>query len=758
MGNKKAKIIAMLSGFFVIVLIMFRGAFQPGKMLFGNDTITIYMAFAEFAKKIVTVYHSLPAWLPDIYMGMPMIGSSSLLFFYPTDFLFMFLPVNPAYLYVPDLIIHMFLAALGMYLFLKKIKLGQPAALFGASAVMISGYIISYVYAGHWNNIKAGALIPLAFYFTQCALEDKKFLHYLNTALILALMMLATGMQILAYTFLAIIFYAGYYIIFVEKEKKQKIKSAVNMALCALFIMLFSAPQFIPSMQYTNYSWRGDVSYQNFISWSFHPAELITFLLPQFFGLFSSTYWGFMPFVLTTYYFGIIPFLLLFFVPWKGNHKKLIIFFGAAALVFTVFAFGGYTFIYGLFYFIPVFKQFRNPSRFLYLVTFFVITLSSIGLNSLTEGKEEKELFKSLKWLSIGAAAFAALLSLLLVSGGLDLVLASLFSGIRKTAMSAAAMAGISEMIKQDLISFIIVSAVSLAIIVIVIKKRLKSAFLAALLLAAVNFTDVYRIDSKFITFEDYSRFIQGKNTISEALLGDREPFRVANFDQLYGANRNIYYGIENLSGAHGLLPAAYKKMEESKSFNNININRQFNIKYYLSGSEIKVPGFVKVVDADAASLYRDTYARNRVFFSNNIVKVSAYGQVMLDYLNSRLFNGQQIITGPDFPKDSFLPGSGSVIIQEYSADRIKAAVESDSGGLAVHSAGYYPQWRAKVDGRDEKVYCVNYYSMAVMVPPGRHEVEFFYDKTGIYIGLLIAAVAFIFYGFMLYKYFKARK
>ena len=32
---------------------MFNGALEPGKMLIGNDTITIYMAFAVFAKKMV---------------------------------------------------------------------------------------------------------------------------------------------------------------------------------------------------------------------------------------------------------------------------------------------------------------------------------------------------------------------------------------------------------------------------------------------------------------------------------------------------------------------------------------------------------------------------------------------------------------------------------------------------------------------------------------------------------------------------------
>lgn len=757
MGNKKTQLIVMLSGFFIVVLIMFRDSFQPGKMLFGNDTITIYMAFAVFAKKMMMFYHSLPSWLPDIYMGMPMIGSSSLLYFYPTDFIFMLLPVQLQDMYVPDLIIHMFLAALGMYLFLKKLKLEKPAALFGASAIMISGYIISYVYAGHWNNIKAGALIPLSFYFAHAALEDKKLLHCLNTALMLALMMLATGMQIMAYTFMALIFYAGYYTIFVEKEKKHKIKNAVGAAICAAFILFFSAPQFIPSMQYTNLSWRGDVSYQQFISWSFHPAELVTFLLPQFFGLFSNTYWGYMPFTLTTYYFGAIPFLLLCFLAVPGKNKKQVIFFSAAAAVFLVFAFGGYTFIYNMFYYLPVFKQFRNPSRFLYLVTFFVITLASVGLNNITESKDEKKSLKIFNFAAAGAAGFVLVFALLLVTGLLEKIISASYLEIKKTAMPADALLNVKAMIGQDLISLFLVSAASLAALFLLIKKKLKSVFLAAFILAAVNFYDVYRIDSKFITFEDYARFVPAKSPIVRTLEADKDPYRTANLDQVLGLNRNIYYGIENLGGMHGLMPAAYKQMENAKVFNNININRQFNIKYYMSGTPIVVPGFTYITENAGVMLYKDEYAKNRVFYSDNLMRLPSI-EGMLDFMNSNEFNGQQVAIGPDFPDNAFVPGGGAVLSGDYSPSRVKVSAESASGGIVVHASGYYPQWKAKIDGKEAKVYRVNYYSMAVIIPAGRHEVEFYYTSFGIYLGLLIAAIAFMFYGFILFKHLKAGK
>lgn len=745
MGNNTKKAIAIIAGFFIVVLFMFRDSGQTGKMLFGNDTITIYMAFGVFAQKMMSIYHSLPAWLPDIYLGMPMIGSSSLLFFYPTDFLFILLGLPLQYMYVPDLVIHMFLAALGMYLFLRKLKLSQPAALFGASAIMIAGYFLSYVYAGHWNNIKAGALIPLAFYFARCALEDRKLLHYLNTAAMLALMMLATGMQIMAYTFLAIIFYAAYHIIFIEKEKAQKIKSTLYLGACAVFILLFSAPQFIPSMQYTNYSWRGDVSYSDFISWSFHPAESITFLLPQFFGLFSNTYWGYMSFTLTTYYFGVLPFLLLFFLAVPGKHKKQIVFFSIASALFLLFAFGGYTFIYKLFYYIPVFKQFRNPSRFIYLVTFFVITLASIGLDNLFEGNEEKKKTKTLALLAGGTGIFLALFSLSLASGGIDSLLASLYTGIKKTAMPAGVMTATKEMIRHDLISFFFVSLFSLAVLFLAVKKKIKSAFVAAFALAVINFADVYRIDSKFLTFEDYSRFVPANNALKQALASDREPFRTANFDQLYGPNRNIYYGIDNLGGMHGLMPASYKQMENARIFNNINVNRAYNIKYYLSSDEIKVPGFEKFAGIGGVSVYMDAFAKNRVYFSNRIVRTQG-GKAALDYMALQNFNPDEVVTGPEFPDAVFQPGAGSAVIKKYGPGRVNAVVSSAAGGIAVFSEGYYAQWKAKIDNKPAKIYCVNFASMGIMVPPGEHTVELYYSKAGVYIGLLLLAAALLFY------------
>ena len=67
-------------------------------------------------------------------------------------------------------------------------------------------------------------------------------------------------------------------------------------------------------LDYQHYSIRGgqggglDFGYAS--NWSFHPLEMITFIIPSFMGFGGQTYWGKMPFTDYPLYFGIIVFLL----------------------------------------------------------------------------------------------------------------------------------------------------------------------------------------------------------------------------------------------------------------------------------------------------------------------------------------------------------------------------------------------------------------------------------------------------------------
>src|SRR5208283_5123127 len=422
MQNKKIEKIIVAFVFILVPFLLFKDGFSASRILFGHDTITLDFPFRLFAQKMFQQYHDLPLWMPDLFAGIPLIDSTNLIYFYPTNLLYMMLPVPLYYSYVIDIIIHMLVAASGMYLLLRQLETSKEASLFGGFVFMTGAFMISHVYAGASGNTKAVSLMPYIFYFISRGIKEKKFFHFLNTSIFCALCVLGLGMQIMAYAYLEVFLYILYELFFAAKERDgEKIKkTAIFFVLSTGIIALFSALQFFQSLEYIPYSWRGIFTYDDFISWSFNPQETVTFLLPNFFGLRDQTYWGPLGFCLTTFYMGIIPLMLVPFAFAAGKYKRPAIFLAITGAIFFMLGCGGFTPLYRIFYYVPIFNKFRNPSRFLYIFDMFVIILAAFGINNIlmvTGEQDYKTGFKGNMFFKIWAwtAATAGLILLIMV-------------------------------------------------------------------------------------------------------------------------------------------------------------------------------------------------------------------------------------------------------------------------------------------------------------------------------------------------------
>lgn len=751
MENKKTKFIFFL--FFTVgVFILFKQAIINGKFVFGHDAINIYIAFNEFARNMIHKFHCLPSWIPDIYFGMPMIASSSLLFFYPTDFIAILLNIPYHKIYVYDIILHLFIAGWGMYAYLRNINISRFSSYFGASAIMLSGFILSYLYAGHINNVKAGCLIPFAFFFSHKAFLKYKIKYLFAAAFVLAMQILATGMQIMAYTMLGILFYLVYFMIF-ENDKSRKIKLAVYFLMISIFSLLFSAMQFLPSLNYTNYSWRGDFSFDHFVSWSFHPLEIITFLFPQFFGLYNETYWGFMPFVLTTYYFGITGFFLLPFFTFAKKYKNFSVFLIAVIAIFTILSFGRYGILYDVFYYIPVFNQFRNPSRFLYLATFFIIVLSCISLDSIiNKTAEEKDLLKRFKIIIYIAIATISFFFLFFISGGLRDIIISNYHKLKGGDLNPKILFRILENIKQDITYFSVATFLILITVYLFIKNKIKSTFFFILILITINFIDNYRIEKNFLKFDYFKNYIVQNHPIIDELKKDKEPFRVMNFEQVFGPNRGIYYGMEMAGGLHGLAPKFFMEIQQNGGMNNLNINRFFNIKYYLIDKNIDIPGFMQIFSFNDIYLFKDINSMQRIFSTNKVIKAKD-DRAVLQMILSDSFTGKEAIINDFFLQN--VMDEGKVTVKKYLPLQIEAEIITQQGTFIVNSTSYYKNWKVKVDGKLNKLFRVNYNAMGTYVPPGMHKIIFYYDEKDIFSGVIFALLSYLFFiVFLIYDKF----
>ena len=52
-----------------VLVLFFYGAFIPDSILFGHDTINIYMPFKIFAKEVTSKFHDIPLWMPNLFFG-----------------------------------------------------------------------------------------------------------------------------------------------------------------------------------------------------------------------------------------------------------------------------------------------------------------------------------------------------------------------------------------------------------------------------------------------------------------------------------------------------------------------------------------------------------------------------------------------------------------------------------------------------------------------------------------------------------------
>jgi uncharacterized membrane protein YfhO len=82
--------------------------------------------------------------------------------------------------------------------------------------------------------------------------------------------------------------------------------------------------------------------------------------------------------------------------------------------------------------------------------------------------------------------------------------------------------------------------------------------------------------------------------------------------------------------------------------------------------------------------------------------------------------------------------------IVAYSDTRATVETDTQTAGVLVLADVWFPGWKATVDGKPVGIDPANLAFRGVVVPPGRHLVEFRYEPTSTYIGLGGVAAAIV--------------
>jgi len=789
--------------FAALTLILFRDFVFSREMLFGSDTEAMgYMARLFYARELASGH--VPGWNPLLLGGTPFLaslaGGDSL---YPPSALLLLI-MEPYRALGWKLVLHVFLAGLGMYGFSRSLGASRAGATVAGTAFLVAPFLVTLVWPGHDGKLFVTALAPFLFWGIEAWFRRGTGTAWAGIAAVVALVTLTTHFQMAYFLFGA----AGVYAIALTIGALRRDRAAgeasepdadtgeaaptsgeagrgrrpsTSLVRFALFLaasvtgVAAAGVQFLPAAEYiTEFSRRTatttraapEENRQYASSWSMHPEEAMSLVVPEFVGSNTNgadwttgTYWGRNPFKLNHEYIGLGA-LLLALLAFLGGPRPLerwtLLGIGTVAFLYTL---GVHTPVWGTLYAVlPGIRLFRAPSMAIFLSGVSVCALASLGVDRILawiRNPESREavLGQRVLWIAAGAVG---LILLLAAAGPLfDLWSSVVYRGMEPGA--AAALDRARPFVVRGALLAVLVAG-SAGLVLFFGRKGSLPASAAVAVLVVVVAADGMRVSDAFVETRDFDRFAAPGPNIQalEGLEASQEPFRVLDLNQGGQSVRPAMFGIELASGHHPNDLARYREltgMEGSGAPVNLlrspNVLGILNVRYLIWPVQTMGPppeGFepVSATQTSDGRLYEavfevPTLPRARLVAQAEVVRDEEAVERLLD----PTFDVATTVTIPT-PLPMALDGGvpeGRVEWLLRSTDRQELRVTTDRRSLLVVADNWYPAWHATVDGSDVPIHRVDHTLRGIVVEPGTHTVILTFRSGPVRQGLLLSGV-----------------
>jgi len=765
-----------LGALYVVLVILFRGIiFDNAAFASGGDTAAS-MSYAHAGEELTRTEGGDVTWMPYFFSGMPTFGNVAYL---PHDVSYVqsvvqrllnLLFLNGAWTW---LIVYYFIGGVGMYFLLREWEFSRAAALLGALTFMLSPYMVGLAGEGHGSKLMALSYLPLIVLLTHLLFTRRDILSLGLLGAGIGTLMLTNHMQIVYYEFIFCALFLAYHV-------AQDIGSTPRLALAkaALFLgalaigFCISSYIYLSVYEYAQYSMRGGgttgaaggLNYDYATNWSWHPAELITLLVPGFFGMKAEYYWGPMiPWTNSSVYVGLAP-LLFGGIALAFRRTRLVLFFALTALVIVLLSFGSnFSLLYQpLFTYLPFFNKFRSPEQILHLLPFTTAVLAAAGFTALEgarsagSGIPADRLARTLA-IAAGVLGGLFLIVLLLQGSMLDSLPGWMFTKEGQLeqfqrqygARAPRAIAQVREMrfdvFWKDLVKFALLGGLFCALAAAYLKGHIRQwTFGAAVVVLAA--VDLGLVDAKYIDPQPRENLMQEfkPDATKKFLRGQPGLFRVFAgidpSDPLYMDNSFAYHGIQSITGYSPAKLRIYQTLLDSCMYKsadpafpvNMHVVDMLNAEYMVTHFRLPEPKFqpVNFDQAERVITYRNPAALPRAFFVDEAVTASGDGDVFRA-LNSPSFDpARTAVLYKSLPEEiRGVDSAHAPRITSYKWGEIRIRTDAPARALLVLSEIYYPAgWKAYVDGNETEIYRTDYVLRSVLVPAGEHEVVFTFD------------------------------
>lgn len=768
---------------YVLTLVVFRGiVFNNAAFSTENDTISA-LSYSEAGNKISNAENIDVLWMPYFFSGMPTFGNVA------------YIPHNVSYVqtvvqYALNLfylnghwtwfIVYYLLAGIFMFLLMRTFSFSRAAALLGAILFMFGPFNIGLASEGHGSKLMALSYVPLVFLLTHRVFEHRSLLNFGLLAAALGTLLLTNHMQIVYYAFIVIGLYLVYHIILDIRSDPKSAAVKTLLLLGALAIgFCISSYIYLSVYEYSHFSIRGGgsagasggLSWDYATNWSENPAELLTLLVPSFFGFQSPYYWGTMPMTNSTIYIGIMP-ILLSVIAIAYHRTRIAMFFLVAAVLLFLLSFGKhFPFVYQLFFdYLPFFNKFRAPQMALHLLPFVVAFLAGTGLEYLLDREKIAVAERLSRTLLIVAGTLLGVLVILFLiktslfqtlSGSMlaredELALYRQQYGAKATEIMTQLKQMRFDMLWKDLVKFVIIAACGLGLVSLYLKNKMSGA-LFALGVIAITSLDLYLVIQKGNFISPKPQAVLEQKFVPDATTAflQQQPglFRVFPLGELFMDNTYAYHGVQSIGGYSPAKLKIYQTLIDSCLYHgaepdfpiNMNIVNMLNTGFIMAQGRLPEDRFTLVnVDQVKKTLtYKNQRALPRAFFVTE-AKFARNQTEVFETLNAASFDaGKTAVLENVSTLPISAPDSASAQVTDYKSRRITVKAYTSSPALMVLSEVYYPAgWKAFIDGQETEIYKTNSILRSVVVPAGSHELVFSFDPPLYRAGYLISNIA----------------
>lgn len=781
---------------FLLLAIYFSPLFE-GKVLQQSDVLGwrgMVQEMKQFEKE--TGEHT--EWTGSLFSGMPTATISA------DDTSNWFSFVLKLVDWLPRAIWVLWLTFLGFYFLLRAFRVSHWLSTIGGISYMFSSYFFIITAVGH--NTKMHAIAYIAFVLLGIVLTYRKKYLLGGTifTLSLSLHIYANHPQITYYLLLLVLLYGlcQVFIFLKNKDLQTFIKASLMLVLGAILALGSNIENLYKVYDYSKVSIRGaqtleentkksgvDLAYAT--EWSYGKGETLTLLIPNIKGGASNgraldsksesytalerlkvqnadrvleslpTYWGNQLFTEGGIYVGAIIFFLfiLGILLLKSQLKWWLL---TATILSILLAWGrNFMIFYEFFYnYFPFFSKFRNPSTILIIAEFTMPLLGFLTLNKLLKNPIDKHLLKQIVW--VGASLVGVSLLFWVIPS-----LAGDFKGLRDGQLPQILQSALSEdrrnLLRTDALrsAFFILGA--LLIIIFYAKQKLKKNTLY-LLLGVLILVDMWGIDRRFLNQDNFIG--KRKQTIvpymaDKMILEDKDlSYRVLDITESPFNSSRASYFHKSIGGYNAAKMRRYQDL--------IEYRLQPEIQELVQGLQqekkpdsllMKLPALrmlnmkYLIYHSQAEPLTFHTHTKNAWFVSE--IKVADSPQEELELLGK--IDVEQVAISSHSEDGNPLPslGKGSIEMIAYKPNHLSYEVQTDTGGLAVFSEIYHPDWKIKLAKKELPLKRVNYTLIGVELPKGNYQLDLEFKPTRYFawrlVGIVCSIVLFLLLGYSIF-------